>query len=681
MDFVEVGIEAPLTHPLTYRVPENLKETLKLGMRVEVPLGKRSSKGVVLKYCGKPDAIVKIKDVKSILDSPQLDEKELRWLLWLAQYYLHPVGLVYSMAFAPHEGIRKRKSKNSDPVNSYKDPQQEVLYKPNPEQDAAIKDITNSAQNSQFQPYLLYGVTGSGKTEVYLRSIENILKLNKQSLVLVPEISLTPQLIKRFVNRFGDQVAVIHSHLTHREKSDQWQSILNGQKKILVGARSALFCPMNNLGLVIIDEEHESSYKQEEQLKYHARDAAIMKAHFFNCPIVLGSATPSLESWHNAEIGKYKKLVLSKRVEDRPLPEVTVVDLKEKKEALSPYLKKRTQELPSWLTLNLYNELCEKLEKKEQTALFINRRGFAQFLLCSDCGFTEECPSCSVTLTLHKGGSQLLCHYCGFQKQTAFECTSCHSKNLENVGLGTEKIASELQIMFPHARIVRADRDEINSRKALEDLIKKISQKDVDIIVGTQMIAKGHDFPNLTLVGSLMADIGLHFPDFRSSERTFQLLTQVAGRAGRHEKPGLVFIQTYLPEHPAIHYAKTHDFEGFAKAELVARKELNYPPFGKVAVIRIQGAQQNKTASAADRAKMEIEKIKRLKPEYSKIEILGPSESALLKLKNKYRFQILVKSPQAKELNNYLQHFLKHSETWVPSGVNVSIDVDPQQLI
>ncbi|MBK9293806.1 MAG: primosomal protein N' [Oligoflexia bacterium] len=680
MNFAEICVEAPLYHTLTYKIPDELKNQLTIGMRVEIPLGSRSSRGVIIKSCEEPKELKKIKEIKNILPSKALSLLEQNWLSWLASYYLHPLGMVYSMAFAPHDEARKKKSKKLDPVNYFKDANAETPPTPNSEQQFAIEQIVNAAKKNKFNAFLLYGVTGSGKTEVYLRSIEEVLKLNKQALVLVPEISLTPQLIKRFVNRFGDQVAVIHSHLTHREKSDQWQSIQNGQKKILVGARSALFCPMENLGLIIVDEEHEASYKQEEHLKYHARDAAIMKGHFLNCPVVLGSATPCLETWYNAnELKKYQMLTLSKRVEDRPLPEVKIIDLKNKK-SLSPYLAKRSDEIPSWLSQELYAELSERLENKEQTALFINRRGFAQFLLCQDCGFTEQCPSCSVTLTSHKRGSTLVCHYCGFEKPAPFECGSCKSTNLSSVGLGTEKIAHELQILFPKAKIARADRDEINSREDLESLIEKISEKKVDIIVGTQMIAKGHDFPNLTLVGGLMADIGLHFPDFRSSEKTFQLLTQVAGRAGRHQKKGVVYIQTYLPEHPSITYAKEHDFIGFAAEELKSRKELNYPPFGKVAIIRVQATEFKKAQNSAAKAKNEIEKIKNLNPLYTNIQVLGPTEASVLKLKNKFRLQLLVKAPQPKELNIFLQHFLNHTQSWAPPGVTLSVDVDPQIL-
>jgi primosomal protein N' (replication factor Y) len=672
-EFVQVAVEAPLPYLLTYRLPRNLATTAKPGSRVKVPLGKRFSSGILLGE-GVLSSSYAIKDILEITDEPVIGEKTLKWLKWLAQYYLHPPGQVFSMASSPGKEKRKRASKKISPT-FFKDLGGIKVHVPNEFQKLAIDAITESALSEKFETFLLFGITGSGKTEVYLRSIEKVLAAEKQALVLVPEISLTPQLIRRFVERFGEKVAVIHSHLTERERSDQWWSALRGEKKILVGARSALFCPLENLGLIIVDEEHEGSFKQEEQLKYNARDAAIMRGHFSNCPVVLGSATPSLESWHNAKLKKYTLLNLPNRVENRPLPEVVIIDLREdKKDRRSESSVLR----PYWMSTTLFHEMDLVLKNNEQSALFLNRRGFAQFVICEGCGFTESCPNCSVTLTAHNKGLMLVCHYCSFQKPLPRRCTSCSQDEYKSVGLGTEMVADDLQILFPQARIARADRDKINSRESLEALLEKINNHEVDIIVGTQMIAKGHDFPNLTLVGAILADIGLHFPDFRASEKTFQLLTQVAGRAGRHQKPGRVVIQSYAPDHPAIQFAKKHDFENFAEQELKLRQELNYPPHGKLASVRLSGANLEKVEKTADDTRTRVLTLQGLKPEYATIEVLGPCEAPLAKLKNKYRHHLLLKATSTKALNSFLQHLISNLD-WIDPGVKMSIDVDPLQ--
>ncbi len=678
-EFVQVAVEAPLSHPLTYRLPKDLAAQASTGSRVRVPLGKRSSAMGVLLGQGAASEKFEIKDISAIVDEPFLGEKTLKWLKWLAQYYLHPPGQVYSLAFAPGAEFRKKKSNKRSPtfLREAEGKTSKAAPTPNADQKGAIDSIAKSVSEGKYETFLLYGITGSGKTEVYLRTIENVLALNKQALVLVPEISLTPQLIRRFVERFGENVAVIHSHLTPRERADQWWSAVKGEKKILIGARSALFCPLENLGLIIVDEEHEGSFKQEEQLKYNARDAAIMRAQFSSCPIVLGSATPSLESWHNVKLQKYKLLKLPNRVENRPLPVIEIVDMRLEKENRR---EKGFVDRPYWMSELLNNEIVQVLNNKEQGALFLNRRGFAQFVICQSCGFTESCPHCSVTLTAHNRGLRLDCHYCGFQKQIPRLCTSCTKDIYTSVGLGTESVAEDLKKLFPDSRIARADRDEINSRESLEALLDKINNHEVDLIVGTQMIAKGHDFPNLTLVGAILADVGLHFPDFRSSERTFQLLTQVAGRAGRHQKAGKVIIQTYIPEHPAIQFAMKHDFENFSQQELKFREELNYPPFGKLASIRVQGTDLAKVEKSADDAKLRILNLQKINSDYNNLEILGPCEAPMAKVRGKYRYHLLLKVISAKMMNAFLQHLTQNLD-WLEPGVKLSVDVDPLHLL
>ncbi len=680
-EFVEIAVEAPLPRLLTYRLPQNLSSQVIIGSRVLVPLGPRKSKGVLVSEIKSSSALAKGREIKpiiEIIDEPALGDKMRLWLKWLAQYYLHPPGQVYSMAFSPGLEIRKRKGRKKAPTDLNLTKQDSHRpFTPNEDQQKAISKIGDATQNTKFQPFLLWGVTGSGKTEVYLQCIEKVVKSPKQALVLVPEISLTPQLVKRFVGRFGENVAVLHSHLTERERSDQWWSVVRGKKQILVGARSALFCPVENLGIIIVDEEHEASFKQENNLKYNARDSAIVRAQISSCPIVLGSATPSLESWQNSLSGKFQLLELKSRVENRPLPTIQVVDMRKHKPS-------KESTLPFWLSQSLFEELNAVLEKNEQAALFLNRRGFAQFTLCPSCGHTEQCAHCSVSLTVHKQNNKLLCHYCAFEKPMVVRCPSCKSDEMRTQGLGTQRIAEDLGNLFSSfsrpINIARADRDEINSRESLEKLLDDINNHTVDIIVGTQMIAKGHDFPNLTLVGAVMADLGLHFPDFRSSEKTFQLLTQVAGRAGRHEKAGKVVIQTYSPHHPAISCSANHDFRKFAGDELRERSELQYPPFGRMATLRFQGADFNKTEATSQNAMRRLEHLKKNLTEYSGVEFLGPCESALAKLKNKHRFQILMKVSSSKTLNTLLQHFMRDSD-WVPSGVGLSVDVDPLYLL
>jgi primosomal protein N' (replication factor Y) len=678
-EFVKVAVDAPMAQLLTYHVPKELIERAEVGSKVYVPLGRRQTAGVIvseeadiLVKQNKFGKEIKVKSVISVSDEPKLGAHSMRWLKWLAQYYLHAPGQVYSMAFSPGDETRKRKSKKKSPTDSVERENTPPPI-PNKFQKAAIEKISEASNAQIYVPFLLYGVTGSGKTEVYLQSIEQVLLKGKQALVLVPEISLTPQLIKRFIGRFGENVAVLHSHLTARERSEQWWSVVRGKKQILVGARSALFCPLENLGLIVVDEEHEPSFKQEEQLKYNARDAAIVRAHFSSCPVVLGSATPSLESWQNSISGKFQLLELPERVENRALPHVEVVDMRLNK-------LNRDANLPFWMSKLLFSELKQTLEAKQQSALFLNRRGFAQFVLCPGCGYTESCPNCSVTLTVHSRGSRLVCHYCAFEKPLSQRCTSCKQQDFKSLGLGTEKVFDDLQILFPTARLARADRDEITTREDLENLLNKINLGEVDMIVGTQMIAKGHDFPNLTLVGTVLADVGLHLPDFRSSERTFQLLTQVAGRAGRHLTAGRVVVQTYIPEHIAIRTATTHDFRAFAAEELRMREELNYPPYGKLATIRIQGAELNRVEETSEIAKKRLLEIQKNKSEFKAIEILGPCEAALAKIRNKHRYHVLLKGPSSTGMNLYLQTFLTNQD-WVLPGVKISVDVDPLHLM
>jgi primosomal protein N' (replication factor Y) len=541
--------------------------------------------------------------------------------------------------------------------------------------------VKSILKHQEFSTHLVFGVTGSGKTEVYMQLLEEVLARGQRGLVLVPEISLTPQLIHRFASRFGDKIAVLHSQLTDRERTNQWWDMVEGRKSILIGARSALFCPIENLGMIVVDEEHEPSFKQEEKLKYHGRDAAIMLGKFANCPVILGSATPSLESWKNAQEKRYHLHQLQSRVEGRSLPQIAVIDMRELKQQV--YEKKLSTELPSWLSPQLHTAIRETLQRKKQTALFLNRRGMAPVVLCPSCGFVHECPNCDISLTLH-GASHLVCHYCDYHENFREICPDCKEGEMTALGLGTEMLEKEMQKLFPEARIARADRDEINSRADLEELIEKMETREIDILVGTQMIAKGLDFSELNLVGLILADVGFNIPDFRSPERSFQLITQVSGRSGRHvaagETPGQVIIQTYNPTHPSLQFATQHDFLGFAEQELSNRQSLLYPPFGRLISLRLQGSDLEKVQLTARRIAEASNSLKVQFSSYEKIEILGPAQAPLSRVRGKYRYHLLLKGPDSKILNKLCRHLFSNEALILP-GVRVSADVDPLNLL
>lgn len=669
--FWQVAVEAPIREPLTYSAPAELAPALAAGLRVDVPLGKRKVKGVLLGPGEKPEGF-ETKPIAAIDDEyAALPPKHLEWMNWVSQYYIHPIGQVTTLAYPPLKRAEKeRKSKRPPVVPAFVDHAPHTLTE---EQEKVVADILDKPG---FQPHLLFGVTGSGKTEVYLQLFEKVLAAGKTGLFLVPEISLTPQMVHRFSARFPDQIAVLHSGLTDRERTNQWWDIVEGRKKILLGARSALFCPIQNLGMIVVDEEHEPSFKQDEKLKYHGRDSAVMLAKISDCPVILGSATPSLETWAHARSGRYTLHRLTKRVQNRSLPEIQVVDLREDEE-------KREEKLPSWLSQALYEKLVSTYEGGKQSALFLNRRGLAPIVLCESCGFVHECPNCDISLTLHHH-SHLICHYCDYHENYKESCPSCKEGEMKPVGLGTEQVESDIARLFPEARVARADRDEIQTRTDLEDLITQMESGEIDFLVGTQMIAKGLDFPKLQTVGLVLADIGFNIPDFRSPERSFQLMTQVSGRAGRHvkpgESPGQVVIQTYNPDHPSLVAACKHDYENFAAQELAIREELLYPPFGRLAGLRIQGPQLDRLNEACSLVAGRAASLVSLHENYAAIEVLGPSEAPLARLRNQYRFQMLLKAKDPRWLNKFCYQLLS-DESWIPAGVKISIDVDPLHLL
>lgn len=673
-----IATDAPLPEALTYASDLPLAR----GQLVTVPLGRggRKVRGLVL---GQAEGVpqFEIKAVDSVVDEyTPLPEPYIKWLEWLSQYYLHPIGQVAQSAFPPLRKTEKQRQSKRPPVI----PQLEADSAKNltDEQQACFESI---ALHSQFSTHLLFGVTGSGKTEVYLRLLDKVLSEGKRGIVLVPEISLTPQLIQRFARRFGDKIAALHSQLTDRERTNQWWDIVEGRKSILIGARSALFCPIDDLGLIIVDEEHEPSFKQDEKLKYNGRDAAVMLGKQMNCPVVLGSATPSLETWKNAIEGKYHLHKLTRRVANRALPDIEVIDLRrlkdndeEKKKIIEKY-----PHLPFWMSPSLYEHMHDVLDRGDQAALFLNRRGIAQMVVCPACGHTRECPNCDISLTLH-AHSHLICHYCDYHENFKTKCPDCKEGTLESIGLGTELLESDLARLFPGKRIARADRDEIQNRADLEELIERMESGDTDILVGTQMIAKGLDFPKLKLVGLVLADVGFNLPDFRATERSFQLITQMSGRSGRHvkegESPGLVIIQTFNTEHDSITFAKNHDFEGFAAHELEIRSALHYPPIGRLVSFRIQGTKQSVVEGATRLLARRAQALKAQFPQYSSIEVLGPAEAPLSKLRGQFRYHLLIKTTQAAAANPFSRQLLGDQE-WVPPGVKILIDIDPMSLL
>ncbi|WP_436938549.1 primosomal protein N' [Staphylococcus xylosus] len=543
------------------------------------------------------------------------------------------------------------------------DQKQQLTY----DQQEAYKSILESIQAHRQRTYLLHGVTGSGKTEVYLQTIEEVLKSGRQAMMLVPEIALTPQMVLRFKRRFGDEVAVLHSGLSKGERYDEWQKIRDGKASVSVGARSSVFAPFKNLGMIIIDEEHESSYKQEDYPRYQARDIAQWRSQYHQCPLILGSATPSLETYARAEKGVYELLSLPNRVNQQALPEIEIVDMRTE---LSSGNR-------SMFSEQLRKAIQQRLDKKEQIVLFLNRRGYASFMLCRDCGHVPQCPNCDISLTYHKSTDQLKCHYCGHQEAPPNKCPNCESEHIRQVGTGTQRVEELLQEAFQEARIIRMDVDTTSRKGAHEKLLDDFGAGKGDILLGTQMIAKGLDFPNITLVGVLNADTMLNLPDFRASERTYQLLTQVSGRAGRHEKEGEVIIQTYNPEHYAIKDVQANDYTAFFNKEMNYRKMGKYPPYFFLINFTIAHKEMKKVMEASKH----IHKIL-LQHLTDKALVLGPSPAALSRINNEYRFQILVKyksEPALHEALKYLDDY--YHDQYLKEKLSLKIDINPQMMM
>jgi len=708
---VRVWVDAPISKALTYSCAH--LEFLPPGSVVTVPLGKRKSRGIV--FCVGDDstpspeesANIRIKPIDEVRTQwPALKKERLKWIEWLSEYYLSPPGPIAMMGFPPLDK-KSGRSRKHDVVPATQG-ELETPWKLNEEQATVFSGI--GSQLDQFGVHLLLGATGSGKTEIYLQSLAKVLENGKSGIVLVPEIALTPQLIRRFSMRFGsDLIAVFHSQLTPREKTNQWWDCVEGRKRILIGARSALFCPIADLGMIVIDEEHEASFKQHQGFKYHARDAAIVLAQLLKIPLVMGSATPSIESYANALSGKYQLHVMKHRVESRSLPTIEVVDLKNLEESggnlqhISASEQTRNdshqddsaeardtnthsgtsakksssskEDLP-WLSPLLESKMLDRLRAGEQIALFLNRRGLAQGLVCTGCGSRKECPNCTFSLTLH-AKTHLVCHLCGYFENYNFLCGECGEYQLMPLGIGTEKVERELALRFPSARILRADRDEIQNREDTERFVDAIEKGEVDIVVGTQMIAKGLDFENLTLVGLLVADIGFNLPDLRATERSFQLLTQMSGRAGRH-KPGEVVIQTFNPYHTALKYALSHDYIGFAEYELEQRKVLSLPPYGRVILLEIKGSDEAATKEWAKNSAATLKQWVRGRESFKGIDIIGPTSAPIYRVRNKYRQHIVLKGLDSQKLRFLAGQW---TDKFKKTRLQLSVDVDPIDMM
>ena len=532
----------------------------------------------------------------------------------------------------------------------------------------AVAEIHHAIEANLPKTFLLHGVTGSGKTEVYLHIIATVLSKKKRAIILIPEISLTPQTVSRFVGRFGANVAVLHSRLSDGERYDQWQKVRSGEAPIVIGARSAIFAPVPNLGLIVIDEEHETSYKQDSSPRYHARDVAIQRSKLENCIVVLGTATPSLESFYHAEKEKFHLISMPSRIGNIEMPKVEIIDMREE-------LKSKNRSI---FSRSLLTEITDRLTQNEQTILFLNRRGYSSYVFCRNCGHVEKCEVCSVSMTYHFSKQRTVCHHCGAEKETPRTCPSCASENIRYFGLGTERVEQEILRTFPQAKVQRMDTDSTSQKNAHQTILDQFNNQEINILVGTQMIAKGLDFPNVTLVGVIIADTALNLPDFRASERSFNLLTQVAGRSGRSNLGGKVIIQTYMPDHYGIQAAQNHDYADFYNQEIVFRKELNYPPLSHAATILVRGAAEEEVISTAHDLRSILDSIQA--DHFPNLEIRGPVAAPLSKIKTKHRWHLLVKCESSENLHETI-HAMNRSTRTTPASIERIVDIDPISML
>ncbi|MFP4598678.1 MAG: primosomal protein N' [Persicimonas sp.] len=815
--YAQIAVDIPLFKALTYAVPEFLEGTLEPGHLVQVPFRNRAKTGLVMSLASEledPSIASKIRPIVDLVDAePLLGEQNLKFLEFIADYYLAPIGQVVRLALpsfvrleglkhyrlieppadpdcldealveaiehledaggpvpvkdlkaldksmtytqlheleehglvevtyeekdarvkvrtekfyriinAPGDGERigskqarilellddeeptalaEIREDVKSPYSSlggladrgfievweeevYRDPfAQEPVKEPldhvlTGAQSRALDSIRAAREADSFQGFVLHGVTGSGKTEVYVRAIRAEVERGRRALVLLPEIALTPQFVAVFRGHFGEQIAVLHSGLTPAEKFDQWRRIAREEIDIVIGARSALFAPLSDVGIIVVDEEHDTSFKQEQGPRYNARDMALVRAKLENARVLLGSATPSLESFHNAKSGRLKYLPMPDRVADRPMPEVDLIDLREQDRGpIGP---------SDVLSYELCEAVTDTLKAQMQAILFLNRRGFSPCVICQSCGHVFKCRNCDVSLTYHQHQESLRCHYCDYSIRVPESCPECEDKKINRRGTGTEKLEGHIKELYPRANIARLDRD-TSGGKGLRRTIKAFRKGEVDILVGTQMVTKGHDFPGVITVGVVMADLSLNFPDFRAAERTFQLLTQVAGRAGRGDDAGKVYIQTYNPDHYSLKAAREHDFETFSKRELALRKELSYPPFGHLIAVKFEARSEGRCIQAARDYATAARRILRGDEKLSQsVFMLGPAMAPLSRLKGKSRWQLLLKSRSRADVRKLAIAMLNAVGHFEPStsdrrNVRIIVDVDPVNML
>jgi len=737
--FVSVALDLPLDRLYTYAVPPAMSGHIVPGLRVEVPFG-RSNKPMVgyvaevLDHCD----LSEVKEIRGPVDDGPLIGPDLMALArWMAHYYVTPLGQVLTAilpaAVKRQAGFKTvrlvvRGDKTEADVDRILSKQQRVLdrldaldnpvtprelarmagcttavikaleqkglvkiitkqteefardlYVPvesesppelNNEQRLALQRIKALIAKDEFGCVLVNGVTGSGKTEIYLRAIEQVVAAGGQAIVLVPEIALTPQTIRRFRQRFTE-VAVLHSHLTDVERHREWRDIRDGRAQVIVGARSAVFAPAGNLRLIVIDEEHETSFKQETAPRYHARDVALVRAHLLGIPVILGSATPSLESKHNCTThDHYAEVRLTARVEGRPMPPVEIVDLR---------LTSRERKGYHALSMALERAIAETLDRQEQVILFLNRRGFSTYVFCPSCGYTLRCTDCDVSMTFHREANECRCHYCDRAIAPPEKCPACGSPSMNFFGLGTERLEEEVKRKFELARIARMDSDTMRSRGAHNQVLTAVRDREVDVLIGTQMIAKGLDFPNVTLVGVINADVSLNLPDFRASERTFQLISQVAGRAGRGPKGGRILVQTFNPDHDAVRLAAAHDYEGFAAMELEHRRTFGYPPFTRLARIIVRGGNEDQVlAYSRDVAQRLRDAAAAVSS--GPIQVLGPAPCPITRINRQFRYQVRVKAPKARGIMDLFDR-VRDGLTPGNDDLAMAVDIDPTSTL
>ena len=662
LKFADIAIALPIDKTFQYKIPDNLAGEIAVGKRVFVPFGPRAVVGYVVGFSDLAE-VEDLKEITGIIDkTPILTEELLKLTGWIKDNYFCSWG--EAIAAAIPSGIKKGKTELGTRIKDlgagHGEFEKTVPHEPTEEQSSALKLILESIEKHEHKTFLLHGITSSGKTEVYLQAIDSVLAKGRQAIMLVPEISLTPQTIERFVSRFGKHVAVIHSRLTPARRFLEWKKIKAGEASIVVVARSAIFSPVAYLGLVIIDEEHENTYKQDDVPRYHARDVAEERTRLNDCPLILGSATPSLEAYYKAKKGEYKLIRLTKRIEERLLPKAKIVDMR---------MELATRKKISIFSKILLDAVEKTIKDGNQAIIFLNRRGFSTFVNCKKCGFVMKCKRCDTVMVYHFDTKKLICHYCNYTIQPPDICPKCRSGYIRYMGLGTEKVESELGHNFAHAHIARMDSDTTAKRGSHDRILGDFKSGDTTLLVGTQMIAKGLDFPKVTLVGIVSADITLNLPDFRASERTFGLITQVAGRAGRGEDGGEVIIQTYTPSHYAILTAAKHDYEKFYNEEIISRKELLFPPFVNLAKVTVRA----RNDAAAENAAKELAEA--MRPELGEVRMGGPAPALISRMRGYYRYSIILKGKSRKELCDFLKRVLPKFRK--PHGILIAVDIDP----